>query len=87
MELTIKGNDEKRLNLIEKLAEELGLAIEKKQTEQRTDKRGESQEERSEKLYELMGEMAASGGIKSIKDPIAWQREIRKDKPLYGREE
>jgi hypothetical protein len=25
------------------------------------------------------------GGIKSIKDPVKWQREIRKDRPLPGR--
>lgn len=28
-----------------------------------------------------------AGGIPSIPDPSAWQREIRKDKPLFGREE
>ena len=26
------------------------------------------------------------GGITSIPDPVAWQREIRADKPLYGRD-
>lgn len=26
------------------------------------------------------------GGISSIKDPSEWQREMRKDKPLTGRE-
>ena len=27
------------------------------------------------------------GTFKEIKDPVAWQREIRKDRPLPGREE
>lgn len=31
--------------------------------------------------------IADRGGIPSIPDPSAWQREIRKDKLLYGREE
>jgi hypothetical protein len=31
--------------------------------------------------------IAARGGIKSIPDPILWQREIRKDRSLPGREE
>ncbi len=85
MEITISGNNRNRLKLIEKLAEELGLSI-KKCTTKKTEINEENQAERSEKLYQLMEEMAASGGIKSIKDPVAWQREIRKDKKLYGRE-
>jgi hypothetical protein len=31
--------------------------------------------------------IAKNGGAKSIPDPVAWQREIRKDKPQPGREE
>lgn len=30
--------------------------------------------------------IADRGGIKSIPDPVAWQREIRKDRPLPGRD-
>jgi len=30
--------------------------------------------------------IAENGGIQSIVDPVAWQREIRKDRPLPGRE-
>ena len=29
--------------------------------------------------------LADGGGIKSIKDPVKWQRAIRKDRPLPGR--
>jgi hypothetical protein len=35
---------------------------------------------------EALERLAALGGIKSIPDPVAWQREIRKDRPLPGRE-
>ncbi len=31
--------------------------------------------------------MAAMGGVTSIPDPVAWQRETRKDRPLPGREQ
>ena len=31
--------------------------------------------------------IAARGGIKHIPDPARWQREIRQDRPLPGREE
>jgi hypothetical protein len=34
-----------------------------------------------------LAELAAAGGIASIPDPVAWQREIRKDRPLPSREE
>ena len=30
--------------------------------------------------------LAEQGGIESIKDPVAWQREIRRDRPLPGRD-
>jgi hypothetical protein len=31
--------------------------------------------------------MASRNALPSIKDPSAWQREIRKDRPLPGRDE
>ncbi len=38
-------------------------------------------------LARLMAEIAERGtAFKAIKDPAAWQREIRKDRPLPGRE-
>jgi hypothetical protein len=33
-----------------------------------------------------LAELAAAGGIASIPDPAAWEREIRQDPPLPGRE-
>lgn len=82
MEITIKGNDEKRLKLVEDLARELGLTTESK----KDDYKKISQEERSQKLYQLMEDMAKNNLFDSIEDPVAWQKEMRKDKPLYGRE-
>lgn len=40
------------------------------------------------KLARLMEEIAKRGtAFKEIEDPGAWQREIRKDRPLPGRED
>ncbi len=38
------------------------------------------------KLARLMEEAASKNLFADIKDPAAWQREIRKDRPLPGRE-
>lgn len=35
---------------------------------------------------ERIRRIAARGGIKKIADPLQWQREIRQDRPLSGRE-
>ena len=42
---------------------------------------------RGAKMAEALRGVAASGGVASIPDPVAWQREMRKDKPLHGRED
>jgi hypothetical protein len=34
-----------------------------------------------------LARLAAEGGIQSIPDPAAWEREIRRDRPLPGRED
>lgn len=45
-----------------------------------------SENKSSEKLVEIMNQVAASATIKSIKDPLLWQKEVRKDKKLLGRD-
>ena len=35
----------------------------------------------------ILQKIADSGGVGSIPDLVAWQREIRKDRPLPGRDE
>ena len=40
-----------------------------------------------ERAMNALRRIALRGGIRSIPDPVAWQREIRKDRPLPGREE
>lgn len=38
-------------------------------------------------LARLLQRFADAGGVKSIEDPLAWQREQRRDRPLPGRED
>lgn len=42
---------------------------------------------RRQVAVDALRELAAAGGISSIPDPLAWQRDIRQDRPLPGREE
>lgn len=37
-------------------------------------------------MAKALQELAELGTFSEIKDPVAWQREIRKDRPLPGRE-
>lgn len=41
-----------------------------------------SNEERGRRMKEALEKLAAIGGFSEIADPVAWQREIRKDRPL-----
>jgi hypothetical protein len=45
-----------------------------------------SDEERGARRIAAMEKLAALGAFSEIQDPVAWQREIRKDRALPGRE-
>lgn len=47
----------------------------------------EARRARRKAAVEALSRLAAAGGIASIPDPAAWQREIRQDRPLPGRED
>ena len=40
-----------------------------------------------ERMAKALERIAAADGLSHIQDPVEWQREIRKDRPLPGREE
>ena len=42
---------------------------------------------RGQQMAEILNALAALNPFAEIKDPVAWQREIRKDRPLPGRED
>jgi hypothetical protein len=44
-------------------------------------------EEMRRRRIAALERIAARGGVQSIPDPVAWQREMREDRPLPGREE
>ena len=47
----------------------------------------QEEEQNTAKIAQLMEQIAARGtAFRDIQDPAAWQREIRKDRPLPGRE-
>ena len=81
MEITLSGK-EGSIREIKAHARRLGLKIyENKEDEDALE------ESNSEELYQLMEEAASKGDLfKSISDPVAWQREQRKDRKLYGRD-
>jgi hypothetical protein len=43
--------------------------------------------DRGERLRLLLEELAKRNPFKDITDPVEWQREIRKDRPLPGRDD
>jgi len=46
----------------------------------------DNEQPNGKKIVNLMEQIAERGTVfKSIQDPVAWQREIRKDRPLPGR--
>lgn len=73
MEITISGEDKERLKQVEELAKDLGLKISKKQARQ---------DKRKKKALEALKNLAKSGAFKDIDDPVAWQREQRKDRNI-----
>lgn len=43
-------------------------------------------EQDPEAIKQAIRNLQAIGAFRTIKDPVAWQREIRKDRPLPGRD-
>jgi hypothetical protein len=49
---------------------------------------GESDlEARRRRVRDALNALASGGAFAAIQDPVEWQREIRKDRPLPGRDE
>lgn len=45
----------------------------------------EDSESKGQTVFEQLQALADMGAFDEIEDPVAWQREIRKDRPLPGR--
>lgn len=46
-----------------------------------------AREERGQQMADALSKLAESGAFSAIDDPNEWQREIRQDRPLPGREQ
>lgn len=42
---------------------------------------------RGREMAEILEQLAQSGTFAQITDPVSWQQEVRKDRPLPGRED
>lgn len=82
--ITINTDNENDLKKLQKLAASNGWQI--SYTKDTMHALKNNNKEKSKRLYNLMEACAKNGGLKSFgDDPVAWQREQRKDKRLYGR--
>ena len=80
--LILESEDEESLRLIEALARKMGVCIEASEG-----KNGRTTSEQSKEMKALLDEMAERGTLlETIPDPVAWQREIRKDRKLPFRD-
>ena len=43
-------------------------------------------EKRGQQMADALSMLAESGAFSGVEDPSAWQREIRRDRPLTGRD-
>lgn len=48
-----------------------------------TDRMSEVIHDREEQIAECLEQIARTGGIVDIDDPVAWQRELRQDRPIF----
>lgn len=79
----IKTGNSYALRVPKKYVEDARLKLGQKATIQLPITRSRQDRKR---IQALLNQLQESGAYKDIKDPAAWQRDIRKDRPLPGRE-
>lgn len=77
MEIIISGKDKEHLQQVEDLAKSLGLKISKKHV---------LQEKKKKKALDALEKLAKIKAFKDIDDPVAWQKEQRKDRNIGSNE-
>jgi len=76
MELTISIKDKKIYASLLQFLKSLGIKVDAK-------KNGKRQNlSTGEKMANALDKLARSGGIKSISNPLSWQKESRKDRDI-----
>jgi hypothetical protein len=75
--ITLYSDNEENLRLLQELADKLGVQV----------RQEEEQISNKESVAEVLRDWHQHGGLEtSIPDPVAWQREQRKDRKLPGRD-
>ncbi|MGB7441644.1 MAG: hypothetical protein WA919_11285 [Coleofasciculaceae cyanobacterium] len=75
-----------------RLLEDLAVLIRQKMVSEKTLTQPVSEDSslkselRRQKLVEILEKVAASNVFANISDPVRWQRELRQDRPLPGRD-
>lgn len=78
MKITISGTNKKHLDQVKELAKKLGLRISLSTVNFTEAER----EKRRKKAIKALKELRKIGTFKNIKDPVAWQREVREDRNI-----
>jgi hypothetical protein len=76
MELTISIKDKKVYASLLQFLKSIGIKVEAKK------KTNHSHLTTGEKMAQALEKLAKSGGIKSISNPLSWQKESRKDRDI-----
>ncbi len=89
MEITITGSDKKLLQRISNLAIKLGLKVQIASGDAENienTNQSASNKYNSVKAMEAMDELNKLNTFNEIKDPVVWQRNVRKDRNIFGNE-
>src|ERR1035437_10149103 len=76
--IVLDSKNKNDLNLILHLAERLGVNVKKEEG-------SVSSKASGKRLAKILQKLADSGGVKSIRDAVKWQRTIRTDRKLPAR--
>jgi hypothetical protein len=81
MQVLIESKNQKDLNIIRQLAERLGVSVIDISEKDFPPKANEMNKSK-DGLFELMSKKAKEGGIRSIQNPMEWQKSIRQDRSI-----
>lgn len=77
--ITIDIENEEDRQFIEVLLKKLGIG----NIEELHEPGVTNQLSNGKEVADLMQEIAESGGLSTIEDPVAWQKEVRTDNPIF----
>jgi ABC-type nitrate/sulfonate/bicarbonate transport system substrate-binding protein len=85
--LILESEDQESLQLIEALARKMSVKVETEQNQKTDAENGQKASDQAGDIKALIETWHRQGGLETpIEDPVAWQRAIRKDRPLPFRD-